>query len=90
MELFGNDSKSERESRKPLADRIRPKTLDEVVGQEHLLGKGKILRVLLDKKDVPSLIFWGPERCWKNDPRLAYRETHESSLCLSKCSKYWH
>ena len=60
MELFGNDSKSERESRKPLADRIRPKTLDEVVGQEHLLGKGKILRVLLDKKDVPSMIFWGP------------------------------
>ena len=44
MELFGNDSKSERESRKPLADRIRPKTLDEVVGQEHLLGKGKILK----------------------------------------------
>jgi len=60
MELFGNDSKSEKESRKPLADRIRPKTLDEVVGQEHLLGKGKILRVLLDKKDVPSMIFWGP------------------------------
>jgi putative ATPase len=60
MELFGNDSRSERESRKPLADRIRPKTLDEVVGQEHLLGKGKILRVLLDKKDVPSMIFWGP------------------------------
>jgi putative ATPase len=60
MELFGNDNKPMEASRKPLADRIRPKTLDEVVGQEHLLGKGKILRVLLDKKDVPSLIFWGP------------------------------
>jgi putative ATPase len=60
MELFGGDIKSDRDSRKPLADRIRPKNLDEVVGQEHLLGKGKILRVLLDKKDLPSMIFWGP------------------------------
>jgi len=60
MELFGGDIKSDRDPRKPLADRIRPKNLDEVVGQEHLLGKGKILRVLLDKKDLPSLIFWGP------------------------------
>jgi len=60
MELFGGEIKSDRDSRKPLADRIRPKNLDEVVGQEHLLGKGKILRVLLEKKDVPSLIFWGP------------------------------
>jgi putative ATPase len=60
MELFGGDIKSDRDARKPLADRIRPKTLDEVVGQEHLLGKGKILRVLLEKKDVPSMIFWGP------------------------------
>ena len=60
MELFENDNKPKETSRKPLADRIRPKTLDEVVGQEHLLGKGKILRVLLNKKDVPSLIFWGP------------------------------
>ena len=60
MDLFGNEVQVEKITRKPLADRIRPKTLDEVVGQEHLLGKGKILRVLLDKKDVPSLIFWGP------------------------------
>jgi putative ATPase len=60
MDLFGNEIPTDKVTRKPLADRIRPKTLDEVVGQEHLLGKGKILRVLLDKKDVPSLIFWGP------------------------------
>jgi putative ATPase len=60
MDLFGNEIQTDKITRKPLADRIRPKTLDEVVGQEHLLGKGKILRVLLDKKDVPSMIFWGP------------------------------
>ncbi len=60
MELFGGNIKSDKDMRKPLADRIRPTSIDEVVGQEHLLGSGKILRVLLDKKDVPSMIFWGP------------------------------
>jgi putative ATPase len=60
MELFGNNFASEKDARKPLADRIRPKSLDEVVGQEHLLGKGKILRVLLETREIPSMIFWGP------------------------------
>lgn len=60
MDLFGADTTFDRNTRKPLADRIRPKSVDEVTGQEHLLGKGKILRVLLDKKDIPSMIFWGP------------------------------
>lgn len=44
----------------PLADRIRPKTLNEYVGQTHLVGKGKILSTLLEKGNVPSLILWGP------------------------------
>lgn len=44
----------------PLASRLRPKTLDEFVGQEHLLGKGKILRQLIEKDQVSSMIFWGP------------------------------
>ena len=44
----------------PLADILRPKTLDEVVGQQHLLGHGKILRSLIEKKTIPNLIFYGP------------------------------
>lgn len=44
----------------PLASRLRPKTLDEFVGQEHLLGQGKILRQLIEKDQVSSMIFWGP------------------------------
>jgi putative ATPase len=59
MELFEKEF-VKKEFRKPLADRMRPKTLDEFVGQEHLLGEGKLLKTLLDRKDVPSLIFWGP------------------------------
>ena len=44
----------------PLAERLRPQTLDEIVGQEHLLGKGKILRRLIENDSISSMIFWGP------------------------------
>ncbi len=45
---------------RPLADRMRPRTLDEYVGQEHLIGRGKPLRVQIERDDSGSLIFWGP------------------------------
>ena len=45
---------------RPLADRMRPRTLDEYVGQEHLLGAGKPLRTQIERDDTGSLIFWGP------------------------------
>ena len=44
----------------PLADEIRPKSLDEVVGQEHILGEGKLLRRIIDSGKIPNLIFYGP------------------------------
>lgn len=44
----------------PLADRLRPKTLDEVVGQQHLIGEGRILRNIIDNGEVPNMIFYGP------------------------------
>ncbi len=45
---------------RPLADRMRPRTLEEFVGQEHLIGPGKPLRTQVDRDDTGSLIFWGP------------------------------
>lgn len=44
----------------PLADRIRPETLDDIVGQRHLLGKGKALRNIIQSGTIPNLIFYGP------------------------------
>lgn len=44
----------------PLASRLRPETLDEYVGQKHLVGKGKILRQLIENDNISSMIFWGP------------------------------
>ena len=45
---------------RPLADRMRPRTLDEYAGQEHLIGPGKPLRTQIERDDTGSLIFWGP------------------------------
>src|SRR5207244_1485107 len=44
----------------PLADRMRPQTLDEIVGQSHLLNPGKPLRTAIERDQVPSMILWGP------------------------------
>src|SRR5882724_6989716 len=44
----------------PLAERLRPTTLDELAGQEHLTGKGSILRTAIDNRKLPSMILWGP------------------------------
>lgn len=44
----------------PLAERMRPNTLDELAGQEHLISKGSILRTAIENGNIPSMIFWGP------------------------------
>lgn len=46
--------------KKPLAERMRPQTLQDVVGQRHLIGEGKPLKVMADNKSLRSIIFWGP------------------------------
>jgi len=47
-------------SNQPLAERLRPKTLDEYIGQEHLVGKGAVLRKMIESGNISSLILWGP------------------------------
>ncbi|MBI3190063.1 MAG: AAA family ATPase, partial [Ignavibacteriales bacterium] len=69
MELFERDSPSKEKSSQqqfaPLAERVRPKVLNEFVGQTHLVGEEKPLRILIEKDEVPSMIFWGPPGCGK-------------------------
>lgn len=55
MSLF-----DDRERTAPLASRLRPSSLEEYVGQKHLIGEGKILRQLIEKDQISSMIFWGP------------------------------
>src|SRR3990167_2990777 len=61
MGLFPNpEPAAEERHPRPLADRIRPRTLDEFVGQQHLLAPGKPLRTQFDRDELSSVIFWGP------------------------------
>ena len=57
MTLFDNEI---RNISVPLASRVRPKNLDQFVGQQHLIGQGKILRRMIETDQVTSMIFWGP------------------------------
>jgi len=59
MDLFSRAASRDRRGQ-PLAERMRPQTLAEFVGQAHILGPGKLLRRVLDAKELPSLILWGP------------------------------
>lgn len=54
-----------REAPRPLADRLRPRSLDDMVGQDHLLGPGAPLRLMLDGGNPASMILWGPPGCGK-------------------------
>ena len=60
MELFDAPRAKERRLSTPLAERMRPSTLDEFVGQQHLLGPGKLLRETVNAGELHSLILWGP------------------------------
>src|SRR5437660_2096607 len=60
MSLFNSIPNPTAEAQRPLADRMRPRTLDEFVGQEHILGPGKPLRTQIERDDPGSMIFWGP------------------------------
>jgi len=65
MDLFENSSREMRQQSQPLADRLRPQRLEDFVGQEHLLSPGKALYETIQKKDLVSIILWGPPGCGK-------------------------
>ncbi|MCH7812122.1 MAG: replication-associated recombination protein A [Chloroflexi bacterium] len=58
--MFDRAAEERQQREAPLAARMRPTTLDEFVGQEHLVGQGHILRRLMEADSLPSIIFWGP------------------------------
>ncbi len=69
---------------RPLAERMRPEKLDEVVGQEHLVGAQKIIREIIDKKEPTSLVLWGPPGTGKTTlARIIARETESEFVELS-------
>ena len=64
----------------PLADRIRPKNFDDIVGQTHLFGPNGILRKIVSRGVIPSMIFYGPPGCGKNTAASIIAEQSEKTL----------
>src|SRR5438874_10325174 len=91
-ELFhGASAKKATAAHAPLAERMRPRTIDEFVGQEHLLGRGHVLRDMIESGRVESLILWGPPGSGKTTlahllaaasgaPAVSRSEEHTSEL----------
>lgn len=74
----------DREMPQPLAAKLRPESLEEYVGQSHLLGKGKILRRLIEQDQVSSMIFWGPPGVGKTTlARIIANRTKSSFIDFS-------
>ncbi len=64
----------------PLAERMRPRSLDELVGQEHLVGPGKPLRVQIERDDSGSMILWGPPGVGKTTLAKIIAETTKANF----------
>lgn len=74
----------DRSSSGPLADRMRPETLDDYAGQKHLISEGKILRRMIDRDEVQSMIFWGPPGVGKTTlARIIARSTRSHFIVFS-------
>ncbi len=77
----------DRETGAPLASRLRPETLGEYVGQKHLVGKGKILRQMIENDNISSMIFWGPPGVGKTTlARIIAKQTKADFVEVSATS----
>ena len=85
MSLFAKlEPEGDASAGQPLAERMRPRTLDEFTGQETLLGPGKPLRMQIEHDDIGSMILWGPPGCGKTTlARLIARMTHSEFAAFS-------
>ena len=78
MDLFDHQFQKELQEEAPLATRMRPMALHEFVGQEHIIGKGRVLRKAIETGQVPSMILWGPPGSGKTT--LAYLIANSSDF----------
>jgi len=84
MDLFETQLEQAPEIRAPLADRMRPRTLEEFVGQDHILGQGKVLRRAIEADQISSIILWGPPGTGKTSlAHIIANRTGARFVCFS-------
>ena len=83
-DMFALQFEEQKEKEAPLAARMRPKTFDDFVGQEHIVGKGRVLRRAIDADKLPSIVLWGPPGSGKTT--LAYVIAHTTQSYFSPVS----
>ena len=81
MDIFQMMEQKNKEKESPLASRLRPKTIDEVVGQEHILGKDKLLYRAIKADKLSSVIFYGPPGTGKTTLAKVIANTTKSEFC---------
>jgi len=86
MDMFEKQFEEQKKKEAPLAARMRPTTLKEFVGQEHIVGEGRVLRKAIESGQLPSMILWGPPGSGKTTLASIIANTtasHFSSVALS-------
>jgi len=84
LDLFEYQAQKAAESSKPLAERMRPRNLDEFIGQQHAVGEGSLIRNAVEKDRIFSMILWGPPGCGKTTlARIITRNSHSHFVHFS-------
>lgn len=89
MDLFEYMREQTKEQESPLASRLRPTTLEEVVGQEHIIGKGKLLYRAIKADKLSSIIFYGPPGTGKTTLAKVIANTDECRIFADQCNIRW-
>jgi len=75
-----SDNLDNKNQNQPLAERMRPQTLDEFLGQDEIVGEGKLLRAAISQDKLPSMIFWGPPGCGKTTLALIIAKASQADF----------
>ena len=85
MDLFDYMRMERKKQESPLAVRMRPRTLDEVVGQSHIIGKDRLLYRAIQADKISSLIFYGPPGTGKTTLAKVIANTTKCAVCADEC-----